>query len=261
MEKVNIGLVEISRFILGSNPISGFSHQSPEAGSRMRHYFTSTQIKRLWRDAESLGVTALIGRVDHHMCRMLMEYWDEGGKLQWIAQAAAEAGSLDRTIQEAIFYGASACYVHGGVVDHYLANGRLDELPPLIKLIRDAGLPAGIAGHNPEVFRWADKELDVDFFMCSYYNPMSRDQSPEHEASVHEWFRNEDRDIMAGVISGLSRPVIHYKVMAAGRNNPAEAFAFVKKHMRPEDAVCVGIYDEDQPGMLASNVELFNGAG
>jgi len=250
----------VSRFILGSNPISGFSHQSPEAGNRMRHYFTSTQIKRLWSEAESLGVTTLIARVDHHICRLLMEYWDEGGKLAWIAQAAAEAGSLERTLQEAIFYGASACYVHGGVVDHYLANNRLDELPPAIKLIREAGLPAGIAGHNPKVFGWADSDLDVDFYMCSYYNPQSRDKSPEHQVSVHEWFFDKDRDAMVSAIAPLSRPVIHYKIMAAGRNDPAEAFAFARKHMRPSDAVCVGIYDEDDPGMLAKNLELLGQA-
>ena len=61
---------------------------------------------------------------------------------------------------------------------------------------------------------------------------------------------------MVEVISRLKRPAIHYKIMAAGRNNPEEAFAFAKKHMRSGDAVCVGIYDEDDQDMIRKDVEL-----
>jgi len=260
METVRIGTLEVSRFILGSNPISGFSHQSPEMDSRMRHYFTTSQVKRLFRDAESLGVTTVLARADHHVMRVLMEYWDEGGTLKWIAQTCPEVGAIERGVANAINGGASACFVHGGLMDHLFAEGRLDEVPPAIEQIRAAGLPAGIAGHNPDVHRWAADALDLDFHMCSYYNPSSRAQSPEHRPGIREWFLQEDREIMAGVIAGLSRPVIHYKVMAAGRNDPAEALAFVREHMRPTDAVCVGIYDESEPDMLRRDVEMFCGA-
>lgn len=257
MQTVNIGSLEVSRFILGTNPVSGFSHQSPEMDSRMKHYFTVAQVKRLFREAESLGITAVIARSDHYIMRVLMEYWDEGGSLQWIAQTCPEVGTMERGIQNAVNGGAKACYIHGGVMDNLFANGRLNEVPAGIEMIRKAGLPAGIAGHNPDVFGWAERELDVDFYMCSYYNPSSRDRSPEHQANVREWFFDKDRRIMAELIATLSRPAIHYKIMAAGRNDPAEALAFAKQHMRDTDAVCVGIYDQDKPQMLRENVELF----
>lgn len=256
MQSVRLGRLNVSRFILGTNPISGFSHQSPEMDDRMRHYFTTAQVKRLFREAESLGVDTVIARCDHYVMRVLMEYWDEGGTLQWIAQTCPELGTMERGIQNAINGGAKACYIHGGVMDNLFAQGKLDEVPTGIRMIRDAGLSAGIAGHNPEVFRWAESELDCEFYMCCYYNPASRDQSPEHKPGVREWFLEKDRQIMGELISGLSRPAIHYKIMAAGRSDPAEAFAFAKKHMRPTDAVCVGIYDQDAPGMLRQNIDL-----
>jgi hypothetical protein len=261
LESVRIGSLDISRFILGSNPISGFSHQSAEMDSRMRHYFTAAHIKQLFAKAESLGITTVIARADHHIMRIFMEYWDEGGKLQWVAQTCPEIGTIERGVQNAINGGAKACYIHGGLMDHLFAQDNLDEVPPAIDMIRAAGLPAGIAGHNPEIFHWAERELNVDFYMCSYYNPASRVDSAEHQAGGREWFLDKDRDIMVGVIAGLSRPAIHYKVMAAGRNDSAEALGFVRNHLRPTDAVCVGIYDEKDPDMLRRSIELFERGG
>lgn len=256
MNKVMLGSLEVSKFILGSNPISGYSHQSIEADSKMLHYFNMTHTKDLLARAESLGVTTFIGRSDHYVKRLLMEYWDDGGKLDWIAQTCPELGTIERGIQNALDGGAKACYIHGGIVDHMLAEGRFDEIPKLLQIVKDAGLPAGIAGHNPEVFRRAELEIDVDFYMCCYYNPTSRATDPEHKPGQSEWFYDKDRDIMVDVISTLSRPAIHYKIMAAGRNNPEEAFLFAKKHMRSGDAVCVGVYDEDDPDMIRKDVEL-----
>jgi hypothetical protein len=118
-------------------------------------------------------------------------------------------------------------------------------------------MPAGIAGHNPRVFKWADKHLNADFYMCSYYNPSRRDEQAEHISGMSESFKSEDREVMVKLIQHLSKPVIHYKVMAAGRNNPKEAFTFVARYLRSQDAVCVGVYTKDHPKMLEENLQLF----
>ena len=252
----NLGHLAVSRLILGGNPFSGFSHQTSDLDHEMRRHFTVGRIKGVLRQAEALGLTTLISRADHHVTRMLLEYWDEGGKLQWLAQTCPEVGSIERGVQNAIGGGAAACFIHGGVMDNLLANDRLDEAPPAIAMIRAAGLPAGIAAHNPRVFRWAEENLDVDFYMCSYYNPTSRDEKAEHVSGRTERFSPEDRDAMVSVIAGLSRPVIHYKVLAAGRTPPEEAFQFVARHLRPRDAVCVGIFDKHRPNMLEEDLRL-----
>ncbi len=257
IETITLGHLTVSRFILGSNPFSGFSHQGTARDAQMKHYFTTARIKETLHQAEALGLTTLIARADHHVMRLLMEHWDEGGSLKWIAQTCPELGPTERAVQNAIHGGASACYLHGGVMDYLLAQNRLDEIPPVIATIRDAGLAAGIAGHNPKVFAWTDEHLDVDFYMCSYYNPTSRDENAEHVSGRPEWFDPKDRDIMTATIAGLHRPAIHYKVLAAGRNTPAEAFAFVAHHLRPQDAVCVGVFPGDHPSMLADDLRLF----
>jgi hypothetical protein len=152
---------------------------------------------------------------------------------------------------------AAACHIHGGVMDQLVANGRGDEAKPVVELIRSKGMKAGIAGHTTRVFEWARENLDVDYYMCCYYNPTPRANDPEHVHGAPEEYRPEDREAMVKVIPTLSKPVIHYKIMAGGRNDAREAFRYCGRHMRPEDLVCVGAYTGDNPRMLEENVKLF----
>ncbi len=260
MEQIPLHHLTVSRFILGSNPFSGFSHQGVDRDLAMKRYFTTSRIKETLRQAEALGITTLIARMDHHVMRLLLEYWDEGGALQWFAQTCPEVGDHQACVSRAIHGGAKACHVHGGVMDYLLAQGRQDEVQPVVNMIRDGGLLAGIAGHNPQVFAWAEDHLDVDYYMCSYYNAAHRDQRAEHVSGMAEWFLDEDRQIMTRLIPSLRRPAVHYKVLAAGRNDPAAAFDVVAQALRPQDAVCVGVYPGDKPDMLAEDVQLFTRA-
>ena len=45
--------------------------------------------------------------------------------------------------------------------------------------------------------------------------------------------------------------------MAAGRNEPADAFAYAAKIMRAVDAVCVGVYTKINPDMIKEDIRLF----
>jgi len=192
--------------------------------------------------------------------RLLLEYADEGGRLQWLAQTCPGVGPTQLSVRLAIANGAKGCHVHGGVTDHLLAEGKLADVQADLDEIRKAGLVAGIAGHNPEVFEFAHRKLDVDYYMCCYYNPTNRDKNPEHPHGAEERYAEEDRQRVLKVIARLSKPVIHYKVLAAGRNDPAAAFAVTARALRENDAVCVGIYNEKVPDMLAQDVKLFTQA-
>ena len=260
MDTVKFGNVTVSKIILGGNPFSGFSHQTRDLDREMVRYFTTARIKETMYQAEALGINTFLGRVDPHIRRTLLEYWDEGGAIQWFAQTAPEYSSLSGNVAGAIGTGASAVYIHGGQMDFLYAQNQLDSVPDIIAQIKSAGRAAGIAAHNPRVHEWADAHLDLDFHMCSYYNPTRRDQNAEHVHGAVETFAETDRAAMVDVIRQLRRPVIHYKIFAAGRNNPREAFAFVAQHLRPQDAVCIGVFPKDKPDMLAEDVRLFTEA-
>ena len=252
---VKLGSVEVSRLIVGGNPFSGFSHQTPDRDRDMRHWYTVERIKETLRKAAAAGITAHISRADHHVIRYLMEFWDEGGVLTWLAQTCPEVGSVMRGVENAIGGGAKACHLHGGMMDHLFAAGQLQEIPGAIARLKEAGLAAGIAGHNPAVFEWAEENLDVDYYMCSYYNPQPRETHAEHIHGMTEDFNDRDRQVMTRTIAKLRRPVIHYKVLAAGRTPPREALAFVAQHLRAQDAVCVGVWMKDNPKSLEEDVK------
>lgn len=254
---VKIGNLNVSRLILGGNPFSGNSHQSPERDREMIRYFTSARIKAIFREAEALGINTFLGRADKHIVRLLAEYWDEGGTIQWIAQTCPEFGSPLAGANAAIRGGAHAVYIHGGQMDFLLANNRLEEAVEAVQRIQEAGLPAGIAAHKPDAQVWANEHLKLDLHMCSYYNPSPRDKDAAHHAGLAEIYDPLDRDRMVSIIPSLKAPAIHYKIFAAGRSDPAEAFRFVKGHLRPQDAVCVGVYPKDKQDMLAEDVSLF----
>jgi hypothetical protein len=123
-------------------------------------------------------------------------------------------------------------------------------------MIRQNGMLAGIAAHNPNVITWARQNLDVDYYLACYYNPSPRDQKADHVPGIPEYYLEADRLAMTDLIQTLDKPVIHYKILAAGRNDPASAFAFAASKMRANDMVCVGVYPKDRPNMLREDVAL-----
>ena len=52
----------------------------------------------------------------------------------------------------------------------------------------------------------------------------------------------------------------HYKVLAAGRNEPKAAFEYVADVYRPGDAVCVGIFTKADAAMIQQDVDLLENA-
>lgn len=260
LEAVKLGNLRVSRFILGGNPQSGFSHLDETKDREMVHYFRTENIKALYRQAEELGVTTHIGRADHHIMRVLREYWDDGGKIQWIAQTCPELGSLEKGARNGIRGGAKAVFIHGGQTDQAFLNGKMGDLQATLNIVRDAGLPAGLAAHIPGALEYAEEHLDCDFYMCCYYNPQPREKSPEHQHGAREWFDDVDRDLMTDLIQKLSKPAIHYKILACTRNEPRAAFRYAASKLRPTDAICVGICPNENPDMLADDLRMLEEA-
>ena len=67
---IHLGSLEVSRLLVGGNPISGFSHQNSERSRQMVEYFTVERIKGLWRVCEEKGITALVARADAFVMRV-----------------------------------------------------------------------------------------------------------------------------------------------------------------------------------------------
>jgi hypothetical protein len=252
-----LGNLEVSRFLIGGNPFSGFSHQSRERDQAMRVWYTDERIIEALFQAEALGLNACLSRGDDHIAALMRRYWDQGGTLRWLAQTNSRAETAAAGAQYCIDHGAAACYLHGGIMDNYIAQGRYDDVHRFVETVRAAGVPVGIAAHMPDCWRWCEKNVALDFYMGCYYNPSPRDEIPHHDPNARERYLEEDRKERVAAIQTLSKPVIHYKILAAGRIAAPEAFRYAAAHMRPQDAVCVGVFTQDDPAMVGTDLRLF----
>jgi hypothetical protein len=179
--------------------------------------------------------------------RMLNEYWNEGGQIQWIAQTASELASTVNNVRQIASYGAVACYHHGSRTDSLYKEGKIDSVKDAISAIKDTGMPAGLGTHNPEVIRYAeDNHFDVDFYMMAFYNLSKRG----------EVYLSEDRESACKVIQEVNKTFLAFKIMAAGRNEPEEAFRYAYQNIKPKDAVVIGVFSKYHPDQVRENTEF-----
>ena len=280
---VPLGPHHITRLIIGGNPFSGFSHQSAERDEEMLDYYTVDRIKQTLHDCEAAGINTCLMRVDPHILRMLREYYNEGGRLQWLAQQDP-GEDFDRNLGCAVRTGAIAYFLHGAVVDGAYASGALGPIAEMIEKIKAKGLLAGVAGHVPEAHialaspplpgtltpsplpmgegrreapgegqqgtRGARGEGTPDFHMVCFYNCGSL------HAGKGDRFDTGDPPKAVEAIRQIQKPCIAYKVMGAGRVPPEDALRFAYSNIKPTDAVVVGMFPKDNPRMVEENVRL-----
>ena len=245
---VRLGDLVVSRLIMGSNPISGYSHISDEVTREMVAYYTPERIKQVLEEGSRCGINTLIALADDHIIGVLTEYWAEGGSLRnWIAQIDVPEEQMDANTDRAAGAGAKAAFIQGGWVDRIYGQGRLADLGQRLERIKSKGLPAGLAAHRPDVHLDAEKlGLPTDFYMQCFYD------LTEHPGQ----FLAQDREKAVEVIRMLPKPCIGYKIMAAGRNDPEEAFGFAFKHIKSADAVCVGVFPKHRPQEIKQDADL-----
>jgi len=243
--------IEVSRLMIGGNPFSGFSHQTPERDQEMMDYYTADRMKEALRRAEAAGINTSIMRSDLHIERIVREYYNEGGTIQWIMQIGDGPDRFRRFAQTGTGLGAKAGYVHGGIVDKAYAEKDAETLRELLGYLHDCGIPAGVAGHAPQAHEWVyESDLPVDFHVVAFYNCGSL-----HDGKG-EKFSPEDPVPATETIRAIDKPCIGYKIMAAGRVDAREAFEFALSNIKPTDCVNVGMYLGDNPNMVEDNVEM-----
>ena len=237
-----IGKLTISRMFAGGNLISGFAHARDliYVSSLLRKYFTDDKVMETFEICEETGINTAILRLDEQCIRIINKYWnDRGGKLQWIAQVKMTTADPTGEAKQAIDNGASGVYVHGGVADKYVANGRADLLGKAVDFIKQNGAIAGVGGHSVQVPMACEKEgLNVDFYMKTLHSHKywSADRQPEND---NIWSKTPEETIE--FMKKVDKPWIAYKVMAAGAIQPKEAFKYAYEN--GADFICAGMFD------------------
>jgi hypothetical protein len=237
-----IGDITISRIFCGGNLISGFAHSRDliYVSDLLRKYFTDDKVMETFEICEETGINTAILRLDEHCIRIINKYWnDRGGKLQWISQVKMPSGDPLSEAKAAIDNGAIGVFVHGGVADSCVEQGRVDLLAKAVEFIKQNGVIAGIGGHSVEVPLACEREnVGVDFYMKTLHSHRywSAEGRPEHD---NIWSKTPEKTIE--FMRKLDKPWIAYKVLAAGAIHPSDAFKYAYEN--GADFICAGMFD------------------
>ena len=148
-------------------------------------------------------------------------------------------------INEALRSGASAVYIHGGTFDRHVEKRDYEEILNSIDFCKNAGVPIGIASHNPTNLKMVvDQGWDNDFFLMSLHNVGTKDV-----------FDDADRIYALETLAYLNKPCLLYKILSAGRKTLEQGFADVSKFIRPQDGVIVGMCPSFNQQMVKENAE------
>lgn len=217
-------------------------------------------LRECWKN----GINTFQSRGDRHQMRMYLEHRENGGQMQWIAQTASEFADIRSNIREIVKYKPIALYHHGTHTDNCWHAGKISIVADIVKAIKDAGLPAGIASHIPEVIEYAEeKNWETDFYMCCFYN-LARGYkaavATDQNAYAEDRFPESDPERMTAVMRQVSKPCLGFKIMAASRNcktpeDTKAAFQYAFNHIKFTDAVVVGMFQKYK-NQIAENTRI-----
>jgi hypothetical protein len=230
LQRGKLGKYEVSRLIIGGDPISGIAHAGELVyqADFMLQYFNTEKILETLARAEQNGINTLLMRADDRIIKhYTMHNKERGGKLQWIATSAPEQGDPVENAKRARDNGAIAMYLHGGVADNLVKAGKVEEIAQIVEGFKKTGIVAGIGAHMLDTARACTQaRLDPDFFMMTI-NRVNYYCSEPAEVGIF--------------MRSIKKPWIAFKVLGAGRVKPQEGFQLAFKN--GADFLAVGMFD------------------
>lgn len=245
---IRLGNHEVTRLIVGANPIGGYSYLGSSMDQEMREYFTRERVVEFLTHCEHAGINTHQFHDTGLMAGIIRTLREQGSKMKFICLHSGTG--IEQVIRDTQ---PIAIVHHGGVTDSLFRQGKSEQVHDFVKRVHDAGVLAGVSAHNPDcIKRIADEGWQVDFFMTCFHN-LTR--SEEEQARMppadampkgHGFFAS-DPMAMTEVVRQVKQPCLGFKILAAGRkcdNAQAvqSAFQFAFERLKPIDAVIVGMY-------------------
>jgi len=234
-----IGNLKISRMFLGGNLIGGWAHARDliYVSKLVKAYHHDQKVFDTFRLAEKCGINTIL--TNPALCRVINKYWrQEKGKIQFISDCGYQ-NDVILGIKVSVDAGASAGYVHGGIADRLVEEGKLEVIGEALELIRRNGLPAGIGAHKLETVKGCVAfGLKPDYWVKTLHRIDYWSAMPEEEHD-NIWCTNPEETI--AFMNKLEQPWIAYKVLAAGAIHPEVGFPYAFEN--GADFICVGMYD------------------
>jgi hypothetical protein len=238
--RTTVGGVSLSRMIIGTNWILGYSHTSHAADvlinsrNQTREAIADLLEVFLERGVDTImtimhGAVALqeaIKLAEDRTGKMMIRIDTPGLNMDDNAAARREA---DAMIADSKRNGAVFCFPHHTSTEQ-LVNKNLQSIPRLpdyLSMIRDHGMIPGLSAHMPELVVYSDLNgYDVETYVQIY--------------NCAGFLMQVEIEYINSVIWNAKKPVMTIKPMAAGRVGPFVGLTFSFATIRPCDMVTVG---------------------
>jgi hypothetical protein len=265
--RTKIEKLSVSRMIIGTNWMLGYSHTSAAKDKQINQTHCAKSMADMLEVFLNAGVDTMMGpfflRRGGNQVQMVDAVKDAqdrtGRKLIIIAtpglfldgSAKAEADN-EQILDDMAEVGAAICMPHQSATDALL-DMRCRRFDPymtrICRSIRERGMIPGLSTHAPEAIIYADETgLDVATYI-SLYNAIG-------------FLMHVEVDWVHRVIWGAKHPVLTIKPMAAGRLMPLVGLAFAWSTIRPIDMVTVGCMTPDEAReCIDISLGVLNGSG
>ena len=251
--RTTVGGVSLSRMIVGTNWLLGYSHTSSAADAliakagRNRDAIAAVVGAFLER-----GVDAMMGGFGEHPVLQdgvkLAE--DRAGRkvvridtpIVDVTDSAEARRSAAAIFDRSRAAGAVFCMPHHTSVEQLVDKGRqrIHRLPDYLAMIRDRGMVPGLSAHMPELVVYSDANAyDVETYIQIY--------------NCQSFLMQVEVEYIHRVIWNAKKPVMTIKPMAAGRVSPFVGLTFSWATIRPCDLVTVGCLTPEE---AAEDVEI-----
>jgi hypothetical protein len=263
---IALGPQQVTRLIIGGNPVYGYSHFNRLLSQHQTAWHTPERVVALLQRCEQAGLNCWQNSYAERTLQDLQSYRAAGGRMHWLCLGKPDWDRNPERIADAARLKPLGIAPHGALGERLHRAGKLGELTDLLKRIRDQGVLVGLSAHNPALIELAEeKGWDVDYYMCClYYLTRPREEYQAllgKDLPLGEIYLPSDPPRMLRVVRAARKPCLVYKVLAAGRRigNAAEVrscFQTALENIKPGDALIVGMYQQfgDQVGENAALV-------
>ena len=263
---ISLGKHQVTRLVLGGNPVYGHSHFNRLYSQHLIDYHTPDRVVELLRACEQAGINAWQNSYTERTLADIDRVRSEGIKFQWLCLGKTDWDEHPELIDHVAKRQPIGIAPHGALAERLHREKKIPVLLDALKRIRSNGVLVGLSAHNPALIELSEEQgWDVDYYMCCQYyltRPREELQQIMGEIPMGEVYLPSDRTKMLEVVRSAKKPCLVYKVLAAGRANLApagirEAFQFTLSHIKPIDAMIVGMFQEfgDQVKMNAELVQ------
>lgn len=265
LPKVSFCNYQISKLVIGDNPIYGYSHFNQLLSQHQKEYHTPERVVATLKRAEEVGINGWQNSVTERSMSDLQLYRDAGGTMHWFCLSWSNVWyeKPDQVFEDVKHNPIGMAPHGGGVGQRCLREGKFDLLQDILKRIRDTGTLVGLSVHDPKLLHIAeDEDWDLDYYMTALYNLSGGSQKFVEKfgyAPLGEIYAREDRDEMAKAIQRTEKPCLIFKVLAAGRTIGSsqqirDELKYAIENSKPNDVLLLGMYQQfgDQIGENAA---------